>query len=96
MVSRPRPEADPDIANEAPTSPTLTDYDYTLLSCYLRLLEAEAEGADWREVAQFVLQIDPNEHYCRAKRRYDSHIARAHWMSEQGFRQLMGEATEEW
>jgi hypothetical protein len=55
MVMRPRPEADPDIAPEAPTSPKLTDYDYKLLSCYLRMLDAEKEGADWREVLKSCL-----------------------------------------
>jgi hypothetical protein len=28
---------------------------------YLRLLDADAEGADWREVAKVVLEIDPDE-----------------------------------
>jgi hypothetical protein len=26
---------------------------------YLRLLEADAQGADWREVARVVLHLDP-------------------------------------
>jgi hypothetical protein len=91
MVARPKPEDDPNIADEAPTSSGLTDYDFAMLTCYLRLLDAETEGADWREVASIVLNVDPDRHYVRAKRMYDSHIARAHWMTERGFRFLLCE-----
>jgi hypothetical protein len=96
MVARPRPEDDPDIADEAPTSSGLTAYDYAMLACYLRLLDAEAEGADWREVASIVLNIDPDDHYDRAKRTYDSHMARAHWMTERGFSLLLCETDQDW
>jgi Uncharacterized conserved protein (DUF2285) len=95
MVTRPKPNTDPKIADEAPSAPELTDYDYTMLECYLRLLDAESEGADWREVAQIVLRVDPHMYYVRAKRMYDSHIARARWMTEHGFRQLLREADQE-
>jgi hypothetical protein len=37
----------------------LTPYDEARLCLYLRLLDAEAEGADWREVARIVLNRDP-------------------------------------
>ena len=96
MVARPRPEAEPDIADEAPITSELTDYDYTMLASYLRLLDAESEGADWREVALIVLKADPEKDYGRAKRIYDSHIARAHWMAEWGYRHLQLEVGLEW
>jgi hypothetical protein len=95
MVTRPKPDPDPMIANEAPMVPQLTDYDFLMLERYLRLLDAESEGADWREVAQIVLKVDPDMHYVHAKRVYDSHIARAHWMTEHGYRQLLREAEQE-
>jgi len=47
------------VANEAPNSSTLTTYDEEHLLTYLRLLDAQAEGADWDEAALLVLQIDP-------------------------------------
>jgi hypothetical protein len=96
MVQRPQPSIDPKIADEAPTAPELTDYDYELLICYLRLLDTEAEGADWREVAHVVLKADPDREYTRAKRMYDTHLARAHWMMDQGYRHLLAEADDEW
>ena len=36
----------------------LTPYDRTAVT-YARLIDAEADNADWREVARIVLQIDP-------------------------------------
>ena len=96
MVKRPRPSADPKVADEAPSSSELTDYDCELLICYLRLLDTEAEGADWREVARIVLKVDPDREYIRAKRIYDTHLARARWMTEQGYRHLLAEADGEW
>ena len=39
----------------------LTGYDEQHLITYLRLLDADAEGADWREVARIVLHLDPSQ-----------------------------------
>ncbi|HEV2561174.1 MAG TPA: DUF2285 domain-containing protein [Rhizomicrobium sp.] len=96
MVRRPRPSHDPIIADEAPMVPGLTDYDYTMLICYLRLLDAETAKADWRDVARIVLKVDPNKEYSRAKRMYDTHMKRAHWMTEHGYRHLLMEQDDEW
>ena len=46
------PPLDPDVADTAPSDPMLTVYDEEHLITYLRLLDAYAEGADWREVAR--------------------------------------------
>jgi len=54
-----KPPLDPDVADAAPTDLTLTPYDHEHTVTYLRLLDADAEGADWREVARIVLHIDP-------------------------------------
>src|SRR5882757_9214208 len=48
----------PQVANTAPDEPFLTGYDMAHLVTYLRLLDADAEGADWREVAAIVLELD--------------------------------------
>jgi hypothetical protein len=37
----------------------LTAYDEEHLITYLRLLDADAECADWREVERVVLHLDP-------------------------------------
>ena len=54
-----KPPLDPDVSDTAPSDPVLTVYDEEHLITYLRLLDADAEGADWREVARIVLHLDP-------------------------------------
>jgi hypothetical protein len=44
-------------ADTAPSDSVLTAYDEEHLVTYLRLLDAEVEGADWREVARIVLHL---------------------------------------
>lgn len=83
------PPLDPDVANVAPTDPALTGYDQEHLVTYLRLLDADTEGADWREVTRIVLHIDPEREPDRARHAFDSHLARAKWMTEQGYRHLL-------
>jgi hypothetical protein len=87
------PPLDPDVADAAPTAPTLTGYDQEHLVTYQRLLDADAEGADWREVARIVLHIDPNREPERARHAFDSHLARAKWMTEHGYRHLLRGGT---
>jgi hypothetical protein len=77
------------VAVEAPNDPTLTGYDQTHAVTYLRLLDAESDGADWREVARVVLGCDPDVDSECARRTYDSHLARAQWMTTNGYRHLL-------
>ncbi|HLJ43729.1 MAG TPA: DUF2285 domain-containing protein [Candidatus Binataceae bacterium] len=83
------PPPDPPVADTAPTAALLTGYDEQHLVTYLRLLDAEAAGADWREVAAIVLRIDPACEPKRARRAWETHLARAHWMTESGYRHLL-------
>jgi hypothetical protein len=84
-----KPPLDPNVADVAPSVPALTSYDQEHLVTYLRLLDADAEGADWREVARIVLHIDPDREFPRARHAFDSHLARAKWMTEHGYRNLL-------
>lgn len=79
-----KPPLDPDIADIAPSDPKLTPYDEQHVVTYMRLLQAESEGADWREVAKVVLKIDPVREPDRARNAYQSHLTRAKWASEEG------------
>ena len=79
-----KPPLDPDVADAAPTEQILTIYDQQHVVTYTRLLQADSEGADWREVARIVLHIDPEREPNRARNAYDSHLARAKWVTEQG------------
>ncbi|WP_083860108.1 DUF2285 domain-containing protein [Bradyrhizobium diazoefficiens] len=78
------PPLDPDVADQAPTGPAMTSYDAHHIVTYIRLLQAEGEGADWREVARIVLRIDPDREPDRARNAYQSHLSRAKWMTEKG------------
>ena len=77
------------VADLAPDGTTLTAYDRQHLVTYLRLLDADAEDADWREVSRVVLRLDPDREPHRARRAFDSHLARAKWMSVQGYHHLL-------
>ena len=80
---------DPPVADSAPEGDTLTRYDHEHAITYLRLLDAEAEGADWAEVAKIVLHIDPIREAERAQKAWKSHLSRAKWMSDSGYRHLL-------
>ncbi|HVR55661.1 MAG TPA: DUF2285 domain-containing protein [Pseudolabrys sp.] len=84
-----KPLPDPDVADIAPAGAVLTVYDEEHIITYLRLLDADAEGADWREVARIVLHIDPEREPARARRAHESHLSRAKWMTEHGYRHLL-------
>lgn len=75
--------------DEAPSGPVLTDYDRAHFKLYMRLLDAQADGADWREAVSVLFGIDPEREADRARHVHDSHLARAHWMTEHGYRQLL-------
>ena len=43
----------------APSGDELTAYDRAHVKLYMRLLDATADGADWREAVQVIFGIDP-------------------------------------
>ena len=82
-------ELNPDVNDVAPTSETITPYDEQHFITYTRLLDAEAQGADWREVTQIVLHRDTAAYPERSFQCWASHVRRARWMVEHGYTQLM-------
>jgi hypothetical protein len=77
------------VADLAPDEPALTPYDEQHAVTYMRLLDAEADNADWRDVARIVLHIDPTLEPDRARRTFESHLARAKWAARNGYRLLL-------
>ena len=67
-----KPPLDPDVAHLAPTAPILTGYDEQHLVTYLRLLDADEDGADWREVSAMALHIDPEREPNWARRAWET------------------------
>ena len=84
-----KPSRNPIIADEVPWSDHVTTYDREHFTVYLRLLDAAADGASAEEMSRIVLGIDPTNEPARAKQVLDSHLRRARWMTEHGYRHLM-------
>jgi hypothetical protein len=77
------------IEDEAPWSDILTDYDQAHVVTYARLLDAADDGAKDDDIARIVLSLDPAAEPERAKRCLASHMRRARWISEHGYRHLL-------
>jgi len=84
---------DPDVADTVPLSEGITPYDEEHFVTYLRLLDADAEGADWSEVARIVLHRDPRSEPELTRRCWEDHLARARWMTTKGYRKLLEQAA---
>jgi hypothetical protein len=84
-----KPRRDLDIADTAPLSNEVTAYDKQHLNTYLRLLDADADGAGWQEVARLVLHIDPGLERDRARQVWETHLERARWMAAHAYRRLL-------
>ncbi|MGB3832798.1 MAG: DUF2285 domain-containing protein [Mesorhizobium sp.] len=83
-----------DFLDEPPASAELTDYDRAHMKEYMRVHDAAADGADWREAVAVIFGIDPDAEPERARRIHDSHLARARWMTEHGYRLLLREGRQ--
>lgn len=71
---------DPEIADELPWADAIMPYDEGHLVTYLRLLDAEVEGADEREGARIILHRDPDPEPDCARRRWEAHLKRRRWL----------------
>ena len=78
--------------DQPPESQDITGYDREHMKLYIRLLDAAADGADWREAVSILFGLDADFEPERARRVYDTHLARARWMTEHGYRQLVEKA----
>ena len=84
----------PEFADEPPQSDRLSAYDERHLVTYLRLLDAEKDEASWEEAVSSTFAIDPASEPYRAQRVYATHLARAKWMTEHGYKHLMVPRTQ--
>ena len=80
----------PGFDDEPPQAACVTPYDERHLVTYLAILDASEAEADWREVAKQLFGVDADCEPDRARRIYESHLARARWMTETGYRDLVG------
>ena len=70
----------PNVANVAPNAAAFTEYNEQQRVLYIRMLDADAEGTDWR---------DPDREPDRVSKAFDIHLARAKWMPHTGYRLLL-------
>lgn len=79
------------LADEVPWSTKLTEYDEAHFVVYLRLLDASAKGASDNEMLQIILETDPVKGPENARQSLHSHLKRARWMTEEGYRGLLAD-----
>ena len=77
------------IADAPPNEAAPTVYDRDHFKLYMRLLDANDAGASLEEVSSVLLGIDAKVEPERARQVYDSHLSRARWMTERGYRELL-------
>lgn len=81
------------LSDLAPSGERLTDYDREQAALYIRMLDAETAGSPWEEVSRRLLRVDPDQDRDRARLRFETHLARARWMRDVGYRQLAVQPT---
>lgn len=79
-----------DFLDQPPDGAALTAYDRAHLKLYLRLLDADAGGADWKEVVEALFGICTKTERARAERVHTAHLSRAKWMTQSGYSELLG------
>lgn len=77
------------IADEAPWSDQINAYDEAQFRLYLRLLDAVEAKASNAEICKVLFDIDAEREPARAQRCLESHLRRARWMTEHGYRELL-------
>lgn len=84
-----RPKIDAPIADEPHASDVLTPYDEQHLIHYIMLLDADRDGRAWQDAVREALHLDPSCEPGRAWHAYETHLARAKWMTRVGYRHLL-------
>lgn len=79
----------PEFDDNAPDDANITAYDERHFVTYLRILDANDDGADWREVVLILFGLDATREPARAQNVHDSHLIRARWMTTHGYRHLL-------
>jgi hypothetical protein len=79
----------PAVADTLVWSDKITLYDQEHFITYARLLDAEADEADWRDAARIILRLDLNKNLEVAKLCWQIHLDRAKWISTTAFQGLI-------
>ncbi len=79
----------PPFKNKPPSSRQVTPYDERHLNTYLLLLDADDAGIDWCSAVWTIFHIDPEREPARARAVHKSHLARARWIADGAYRDLL-------
>ena len=79
------------IADDIIWSDDMTAYDEAHFTLYVRLLDAVNAGAKDGDMCKILLEIDAGYEPERAQQRLQSHLKRARWYTEEGFRHLIAD-----
>ena len=71
----------------------ITPYDRAHLLLYARLLDAAANDVSDAEMIRDILELEPGTDEAAAS--LAQHLARARWMHETGYRQMLSEADQD-
>jgi hypothetical protein len=82
-------DAIPPFEDKPPSAPHVTPYDERHLNTYLLLLDADDAGIDWRSVVWTIFHIDAEREPVHALEVHRSHLSRARWMADSGYRDLL-------
>ena len=72
------------LAPLAPTKKVVLDYDRRHLLIYAELLDAADAGIDWQAGSLAILGLDPTSDAEQARSCWESHLARARWITGEG------------
>jgi hypothetical protein len=77
------------LLDDPPMSETITPYDRAHFATYLSLLYASGEGHSEEQISLDVLDIDPVLEPDRARHTLRSHLERARWLANSGYKFLL-------
>ncbi len=60
------------------------------MSIYLRLFDADQDGADWVEAARFIFGNAAEKDLDDLRAQHRTHLDRARWLVEEGYLRLAG------
>lgn len=83
------------VADVVESPDAITLYDQQHFITYARLLDAEAQHADWRDVARLVLRLDPESNPDEARRCWQAHLDRAKWIVTTGVKQMVEQSEKD-
>lgn len=78
-----------ELLDEPPWSQFVTVYDEVHFELYAQLLDADAAGIDCDEIVERFLKIDMANSARCGRDILNSHLKRARWMTEVGYKQLL-------